>query len=136
MPGSQFESRPYKTIITNIGVLLTGDLQCPVLNVDTVICLDGIITMIGMAKDFDLSDADLLVDVKKTTVMPGLIDNHTHPTLGEFSPRSGNHKLGSNPASRPWRHRDAMVRRAAPHGAPAFRIPLLCPEGPAGRLHL
>lgn len=91
MPESQFESRPYKTIITNIGVLLTGDLQCPVLNVDTVICLDGIITMIGMAKDFDLSDADLLIDVKKTTVMPGLIDNHTHPTLGEYSPRSGNH---------------------------------------------
>jgi enamidase len=26
-----------------------------------------------------------------TTVMPGLIDNHTHPTFGEYSPRSGNH---------------------------------------------
>ncbi|WP_123715065.1 amidohydrolase family protein [Pseudomonas poae] len=81
----------YKTVITNIGTLLSGNLKTPILDADTVICINGIITHIGSACDFDLADTDLYIDARGTTLMPGLIDNHTHPTLGEYSPRSGNH---------------------------------------------
>lgn len=86
-----YTTKSQKTVITNIGTLLSGSLSTPILNADTIICLDGIIAEIGIKQDLDLSNADLLIDAQKTTVMPGLIDNHTHPTLGEFSPRSGNH---------------------------------------------
>jgi enamidase len=84
-------SSSYTSIIHNIGTLLTGDLQNPRINADTLVSVDGLITYIGRAADVDFSTADLLIDAKQTTVMPGLIDNHTHPTLGEYSPRSGNH---------------------------------------------
>jgi enamidase len=86
-----FSEPPYKTVITNIGMLLSGDLSNPILDADTVVCINGIITGVGNASDLDTSDADLKIDAKRTTLMPGLIDNHTHPTLGEYSPRSGNH---------------------------------------------
>jgi enamidase len=81
----------YTSVIHNIGTFLTGDLKQPILDADTLVCVNGIITYIGRAGDVDFSSADLLIDAQQTTVMPGLIDNHTHPTLGEYSPRSGNH---------------------------------------------
>ncbi|WP_295479378.1 amidohydrolase family protein [uncultured Pseudomonas sp.] len=81
----------YKSVITNIQTILSGNLQDPILDADTIICLDGLITQIGYSRDLDISGADLLIDANQSTVMPGLIDNHTHPTLGEYSPRSGNH---------------------------------------------
>ena len=84
-------SNSYTSIIHNIGTFLTGDLQNPRIDADTLVSVDGLITYIGRAADVDFSTADLLIDAKQTTVMPGLIDNHTHPTLGEYSPRSGNH---------------------------------------------
>jgi len=45
-------------------------------------------------------------------------------------------RVGAHAASWSGRHRDALVRRAAPHGATAFRIPFLCAEGPPRRVHL
>ena len=32
-------------------------------------------------------DADTVIDAKGSTVIPGLIDSHAHPTLGDFTPR-------------------------------------------------
>ncbi|WP_205547106.1 amidohydrolase family protein [Pseudomonas carnis] len=83
--------KPYTSIIHNIGTFLTGDLASPLITADTLVSVDGMITYVGQAADVDFSHADLLIDAKQSTVMPGLIDNHTHPTLGEYSPRSGNH---------------------------------------------
>lgn len=85
------KNKPYKSVIRNIGTLLSGNIKQPLIDADTIICNDGIITHIGYEKDLDLTESNLNIDVKKTTVMPGLIDNHTHPTFGEYSPRSGNH---------------------------------------------
>ncbi|MCS4249425.1 amidohydrolase family protein [Pseudomonas sp. BIGb0164] len=81
----------YKTVITNIGTLLSGNIEEPIILADTIVSINGIIVEIGAACDIDLSGADLFIDAHGTTLMPGLIDNHTHPTLGEYSPRSGNH---------------------------------------------
>ncbi|MBF7144312.1 amidohydrolase family protein [Pseudomonas sp. hsmgli-8] len=82
---------PYISIIHNIGTFLTGDLQTPIIEANTIVCTNGVISYIGQSEDIDFSQANLVINAKKTTIMPGLIDNHTHPTLGEFSPRSGNH---------------------------------------------
>ncbi|MCG7600073.1 amidohydrolase family protein [Halomonas sp. McH1-25] len=87
----QEEVVSYKSVIYNIGTLLTGDINSPVFDADTIICCDGIISHIGFSQELDLSEADLMVDANQATVMPGFIDNHTHPTFGEYSPRSGNH---------------------------------------------
>lgn len=85
------EKKRYISIIHNIGTLLTGDLSAPVRDADSLVSRDGVISFIGRAEDVDFTEADLVIDASQSTVLPGLIDNHTHPTIGEYSPRSGNH---------------------------------------------
>jgi enamidase len=80
-----------KVVIENIGLLLSGRLEEPILDADTIVAVGGVITEIGKAPDCDTDDADIIVDARSTTVCPGLIDGHTHPTFGEYSPRTDNH---------------------------------------------
>ena len=76
-----------KLVIRNIGLLLSGDLQTPILAADTIVTVDGIITAVGKQQDCDIDAADRLVDAKGTTVSPGLIDSHVHPVFGDWTPR-------------------------------------------------
>jgi enamidase len=73
-----------KTLVRNVGVLVSGDLQRPVLDADSLVLRDGVIEAIGRGLD---EDADTVVDARGTTVMPGLIDSHVHPVFGDFTPR-------------------------------------------------
>jgi enamidase len=73
--------------ITNIGLLLSGDLTQPILDADTLVAMDGKITAIGKAKDVDTSAATLSIDAKGTALAPGLIDSHVHPVAGDWTPR-------------------------------------------------
>ncbi|MBT3702458.1 MAG: amidohydrolase family protein [Alphaproteobacteria bacterium] len=75
-----------KLVIKNIGLVLSGDLDNPVLDADTIATEDGKITGIGAEKDFDQEGATV-VDAKGTTVTPGLIDSHVHPVAGDWTPR-------------------------------------------------
>ena len=65
-----------KLVIRNIGLLLSGNLQTPILAADTIVTVDGIITAVGKQQDCDIDAADRLIDAKGTTVSPGLIDSH------------------------------------------------------------
>ena len=76
-----------KVVIRNIGLVLSGDLDRPILDVDTVVAVDGRISAIGKEKDLDLSGATTVVDANGTTLMPGLIDSHVHPVAGDWTPR-------------------------------------------------
>ncbi len=76
-----------KLVIRNIGLTLSGDLRRPILDADTVVAVDGVITAIGKAKDCDTERADRVVDAKGTTLSPGLIDSHVHPVFGDWTPR-------------------------------------------------
>ena len=76
-----------KTVIKNIGMLITGDMQAPLSDADTIVSVDGIIAAIGKGKDVDKDNADLIVDAKGTAVIPGLIDSHVHPVFGDWTPR-------------------------------------------------
>ena len=76
-----------KLVIKNIGLLLSGDLARPILDADTVVAVEGVITAVGREKDCDIAQADLLIDAKRTCLAPGLIDSHVHPVFGDWTPR-------------------------------------------------
>lgn len=71
--------------IKNIGTLVSGDMERGILDADSIICEDGIIARIG--RGLDLAGAEVVVDARGTTVIPGLIDSHCHVVLGDYTPR-------------------------------------------------
>jgi enamidase len=76
-----------KLVIRNIGLMLSGDLEHPILEADTLVAVGGRIAAIGRAKEIDAEKPDLLIDAKGTTLAPGLIDSHVHPVFGDWTPR-------------------------------------------------
>jgi len=76
-----------KLVIKNIGLVLSGDLDNPILNADTIVAEGGRITAVGYEKDVDTEGAATSVDARGTTVTPGLIDSHVHPVAGDWTPR-------------------------------------------------
>lgn len=69
-------------LIHGIGSLCSGLLDRPLLDADSVYVEDGLIREIGGGR----AQADTIVDARGTTLMPGLIDGHVHPTAGEYTP--------------------------------------------------
>ncbi len=76
-----------KVVLRNIGLLLSGDIDRPILDADTIVCDRGRIGAVGREADCDTSNADTVIDVRGTTVAPGLIDSHVHPVFGDWTPR-------------------------------------------------
>jgi enamidase len=76
-----------RLVIQNIGLMLSGDLDRPVVDGDTIVADNGRITAIGRAKDLDTGGAKIEIDAKGTAVVPGLIDSHVHPVFGDWTPR-------------------------------------------------
>ncbi len=73
-----------RTLITGIGQVVSGDIDRPLLDADSIVMRDGRIEAIGRGLD---EDADVVIDACGTTVIPGLIDSHAHPVFGDFTPR-------------------------------------------------
>jgi len=80
-PGAQ------KLVIRNIGLLLSGALENPILDADTIVVAGGKIAAVGRAKEMDVEGATTVIDANGTTVAPGLIDSHVHPVAGDWTPR-------------------------------------------------
>jgi enamidase len=76
-----------KVVITNVGLMLSGDLRRPILDADTLVIDAGKITAVGRQADCDLSHARTRIDAQGTAVVPGLIDSHVHPVFGDWTPR-------------------------------------------------
>ena len=76
-----------KVVIRNIGLMLSGDIDQPILEADTIVVHDGLITAVGKLKDCDVEGATTVIDAKQTCVAPGLIDSHVHPVFGDWTPR-------------------------------------------------
>ena len=76
-----------KLVIRNIGLMLSGALERPILDADALIAIDGKIASIGRAKDLDLDNAAVTIDARGTALAPGLIDSHVHPVAGDWTPR-------------------------------------------------
>lgn len=70
-------------LIKNIGALVTGDLKNPLRRADSIYIEDGLVRAIGNGIS---KKADAVIDACGITAMPGLVDSHSHPTFGEFTP--------------------------------------------------
>ena len=73
--------------IVNIGTIATGDVADPIAAGDTIVVRDGTIAFVGEAADADGSGISAEIDAAGATVSPGLCDDHTHPVIGDFTPR-------------------------------------------------
>lgn len=76
-----------KLVIRNLGLVLSGALENPILDADTVVAVGGRIVAIGRAGDLDLAGATTVVDAHGSALAPGLIDSHVHPVAGDWTPR-------------------------------------------------
>lgn len=76
-----------KLVIKNIGRILSGKLEEPLIDGDCVIAIDGIITDIGNASELNTDAATTTIDAKDIWLAPGLIDSHVHPVIGDYTPR-------------------------------------------------
>ena len=76
-----------KLLVRNIGLMLSGRLEQPILDADCILAVDGKIAAIGREKDVDAEGAGTVVDAKGIALAPGLIDSHVHPVIGDYTPR-------------------------------------------------
>ncbi len=76
-----------RAAITNIGRIVTGRLERPLADGDTVVMADGVITAIGRGAEAGTDGAELVIDAGGMTLAPGLIDSHCHVVLGDYTPR-------------------------------------------------
>ena len=83
------EAQTGKLVIGNIGLCLSGRLEEPILDADTVVAEGGRIVAIGRRADCDVSDARVSIDARGCAISPGLIDSHVHPVFGDWTPRQG-----------------------------------------------
>ena len=70
-------------LIKNIGALVTGKLASPLRQADSIFIRDGLVQAIGNGIK---QPADQTIDANGITAIPGLIDSHSHPSIGEYTP--------------------------------------------------
>lgn len=73
-----------KVLLKNIGTLISGDIAQPVLQADSILIEDGLISEVGNGLN---PAADQVIDCQGSTVSPGFFDTHCHVVLGDFTPR-------------------------------------------------
>ena len=69
-------------LLQNLGAVVSGDRAQPLLEAETIYIEDGVIREVGSSRP----DADVVVDARGLTLTPGLVDGHSHPGFGDFSP--------------------------------------------------
>jgi enamidase len=70
-------------LVKNIGTFVTGKLESPLRQADAIFIRDGIVQAIGKGLS---QTADHVIDANGITAIPGLIDSHSHPSIGEYTP--------------------------------------------------
>jgi enamidase len=76
-----------KTVIHNIGQIVSGDWRNPFAGGDCVMIEGDRITAVGSAPANAAREADVVIDADGMTAIPGLIDSHVHITFGDYTPR-------------------------------------------------
>src|SRR6516225_3304514 len=76
-----------RVAIVNIGTIVSGDLDAPFANGDTIITEGERIAAVGAASSAEVESCDVVIDAAGTTAIPGLIDSHVHITFGDYTPR-------------------------------------------------
>src|SRR6476659_9490289 len=73
-----------RTLVTGLSEVVTGDIEAPLADADSLLIEDGRFVAIG--RDLD-EDVDVVIDANGATAFPGLIDSHVHPVFGDWTPR-------------------------------------------------
>lgn len=76
-----------RTLIRNVGLMLSGNIEEPILKATAILVEDGLIAGIGTAEEFGAGGNAAVIDAHGCVVAPGLIDNHVHPAAGDWTPR-------------------------------------------------
>src|ERR1700716_1714225 len=76
-----------RVAMVNIGTIVSGDLDEPFAQGDTIITEGDRIVTVGTASASDVETCDVVIDADRTTAIPGLIDSHVHITFGDYTPR-------------------------------------------------
>jgi enamidase len=76
-----------KVLIQNIGKIVSGKLASPFCSGDAILVEKGQIAKIGRGASLAEVKVDQKVDAQGTILIPGLIDSHAHPVLGDYTPR-------------------------------------------------
>lgn len=74
-------------LIVNIGQIVSGSIESPLLDGDAILVRDGKIEAVGSGVQFSGSAIAHVIDANGCQVWPGLIDSHVHVVLGDFTPR-------------------------------------------------
>ena len=75
-----------KRVIKNIGRLVTGDIEHPLARADCIGIEGSRITYVGPEEGLGPGGEQDVIDAGGMTALPGLIDTHIHPAIGEYSP--------------------------------------------------
>jgi enamidase len=70
-------------LVKNIGTLVTGDIANPLRRADSIYIEGGVVRAVGEHLD---NRADSVIDAQGITAIPGLVDSHSHPSIGEYTP--------------------------------------------------
>ncbi len=76
-------------LIHGAGTIITGILEQPRADGDALLIQEGKVSAIGDFDSVHPGGSPATINVRGATVAPGLIDPHTHPVLGDFTPRQG-----------------------------------------------
>ncbi len=74
-------------LIVNVGLMLAGALEQPILDADRIRVRHGKIDQIGRGAELQPEPPMVVVDAQGSTLAPGLIDSHIHPVFGDWTPR-------------------------------------------------
>jgi len=75
-----------EVLIENIGKVVSGDWERGVLKADTVLIENGMFKKVGYRDDVKGNDAEIKIDANGMVLIPGLIDPHTHISIGDYAP--------------------------------------------------
>jgi imidazolonepropionase-like amidohydrolase len=97
---SQVKRETVRVAIVNIGTIVSGDLNEPLVKGDTIISDGDRIVAVGTAAASDVETFDIVIDADRTTAIPGLIDSHVHimSPAGPATPKAQRHSR--------WRHKN------------------------------
>ncbi|MCP4577614.1 MAG: amidohydrolase family protein [Deltaproteobacteria bacterium] len=74
-------------VLKNIQTIVSGNIQTPIIEGDTIQVEDGLIKAVGRFEDMKIDPDGQVIDCNQMTVCPGLIDSHCHVVLGDYAPR-------------------------------------------------
>lgn len=73
-------------LIKNLGTVVSGDINRPILDAEVIYAENGVITYIGKAAAKYEEKANMVVDALGLDVSPGLVDAQAHPPINDYLP--------------------------------------------------